>query len=544
MSWKTFSKSVIGFSHLKKNTVMQDYSAHFDNGKFRIIAVSDGHGSSNCFRSDRGSKLAVQACLEGLLELAKHYNTFEEMRYPMPEEILRQFCIGILTKWNQLISEDLQANPVDLKELEMCDPKWSEHYKKSESLNHIYGSTLICALMIEDIVLVLHQGDGRCIIFNQFADFYQPVPWDDRCYSNITTSLCDDDVINSIRIYQKKIKSESEIIALFVASDGIEDSYHSEASMYNFYRRLLFKLMDNESDSEFQVYFDEELKTISEHGSGDDMSVAGMVDLDKISTLKPLMEIEIQRTLNKEVIIRTNERMESMENKRDYLRAKLDETEKKLYKLQSENLKGETEFNELKTQLKLSTNEKKSYEESIEALEKHLQDILKTIEKNEMFLSFYENECLLQKKKHDSLVRRARDAALFSDCIDEISTLSGVKKCTKDLESLQAKRGEIISSLSKNRAELKDIKNQISRAKKRVLYYQKEIADLQQKKSMQKGYLRQTKDKLNHQRSEFRMIRQEFDDYEKKYKELNKEHSKALVYNPEISDGTDLKTEM
>lgn len=65
-NYHSFSASVQGASHVKKKIVMQDASGNFEDEKVKLIALSDGHGDSSCFRSDRGSKLIVDV---GIAEL-------------------------------------------------------------------------------------------------------------------------------------------------------------------------------------------------------------------------------------------------------------------------------------------------------------------------------------------------------------------------------------------------------------------------------------------------------------------------------------------
>ena len=69
-NYQAFSASVQGAAHVKKNIVMQDASGKFENEKVKLIAVSDGHGDSSCFRSDRGSRLIVEVGIEELKAFA------------------------------------------------------------------------------------------------------------------------------------------------------------------------------------------------------------------------------------------------------------------------------------------------------------------------------------------------------------------------------------------------------------------------------------------------------------------------------------------
>ena len=59
-----YNKTSIGYSHINKGTVCQDYSEHYISEDYRIVTACDGHGGSLYVRSDRGSKLASQAVIE------------------------------------------------------------------------------------------------------------------------------------------------------------------------------------------------------------------------------------------------------------------------------------------------------------------------------------------------------------------------------------------------------------------------------------------------------------------------------------------------
>ena len=56
----SFARTSIGFSHISSKKPCQDYSLQFQNDVASVIVVSDGHGSSNFTRSDRGSKFACE----------------------------------------------------------------------------------------------------------------------------------------------------------------------------------------------------------------------------------------------------------------------------------------------------------------------------------------------------------------------------------------------------------------------------------------------------------------------------------------------------
>ena len=62
-AWRAIGRSVRGASHVRSSLPNQDAIAWFPEsgeGPPLIVAVSDGHGSPRNFRSDVGSKIAVE----------------------------------------------------------------------------------------------------------------------------------------------------------------------------------------------------------------------------------------------------------------------------------------------------------------------------------------------------------------------------------------------------------------------------------------------------------------------------------------------------
>ena len=112
---------------------------------------------------------------------------------------------------------------------------------------------------------MIQQGDGRCILFDENGDVSQPIPWDNRCESNVTTSMCDNDVFTSIR--HKIIDlDQNPISACFVCSDGIEDSFIGMEGTYAFFRKecmdIIHKLKFRETSDIFGIERDNGLESI------------------------------------------------------------------------------------------------------------------------------------------------------------------------------------------------------------------------------------------------------------------------------------------
>ena len=215
-SFYAFNTTVEGYLHQKKNISREDISCEDasesysdENGRFQIAVVADGHGDPVCMRSAAGSRRAVEIAVECLKEFAK--SVTEEESSEEYESIAKQLTVGktgkrvmqqltntIISRWHSFVDADLCENPLTQEEKEKAG-RYAEVYRRGDRLAHAYGTTLIAALRTPDFLMLLQQGDGRCDVFAEDGTVSQPIPWDDRCHENVTTSLCDEDVVTSIR---------------------------------------------------------------------------------------------------------------------------------------------------------------------------------------------------------------------------------------------------------------------------------------------------------------------------------------------------------
>ena len=284
-NYSSFSVTVQGYSHIVKQTPCEDNSLHFDGEGIHIGAVADGHGDKKCFRSSIGSSLAVKLAEKELLSLAKSRKTENRPGIDCQDENLmvkdvfdpvgRQIIKNIIGKWSDEVFKNYQDAPVSDEEIETAGINNISIYS-IEDIRHIYGTTLVAFLLTDEYLLVLHQGDGRCVIVHQDGSIDQPVPWDIRCVGRETTSLCDVDAVNSFRYYVNDQKDEP-IIACFVASDGVEDSFDNQEEVNSFFGFLTAKCVELGSDG-ITDYLEKILPEYSKLGSRDDISIAGVVD--------------------------------------------------------------------------------------------------------------------------------------------------------------------------------------------------------------------------------------------------------------------------
>lgn len=331
-----FNQTVQGHLHILKGKPCEDSSVSYTapGGKYAIIAVADGHGSESCFRSKTGSSIAATAALEALKKFAEYYLVQDETGdYAEAQEFLnslkserskkqliKQLTDSIVSDWYQAVTDDISQHPVTEEEIQGAEPDYADLYSRGLKQNHIYGTTLIAGLLMKDHLILLQQGDGRCDVLFADAAIDQPIPWDDRCFDVYTTSMCDDDVDKSIRSTIINIR-EKPVVACFMGSDGVEDSFRTMDGTHNFYRQLSIQIVDD--PEKFSEYLKAYLPQFSETGSGDDVSVAGIVDPEQVKELYQNYKNQTEAYRLSENRIQVKAKLDSMSRKHSILQSRL-----------------------------------------------------------------------------------------------------------------------------------------------------------------------------------------------------------------------------
>lgn len=156
-------------------------------------------------------------------------------------------------------------------------------------------------------------GDGRCVVVSPEGEFRQVVPVDSKCFLNATTSMCDSDAIQSFYLFF----SENLPVAVFVGSDGVEDSFQNDDQLHNLYKTIIYSFTENELEKAKEELYNY-LLGLSEKGSGDDISISGILNISQLAKLNFIKEYNIE--VEKAKIGKNGEeveKVESVENKID-----------------------------------------------------------------------------------------------------------------------------------------------------------------------------------------------------------------------------------
>ena len=409
--YQSFHCSVLGFKH---GPPCQDSSICLDEGRIHIAVTADGHGDHNCFRSYLGARAACRITQTALLSFAKtleesgrEKELFEEKR---GKELITHLFENILGTWTEKVTGHALKNPPTEEELSGAEENTAAVYRQNDWLQHMYGTTLIAALMTDRYLLMLHQGDGRCTVIHADGSLSQPVPWDSRCYDVYTTSLCDEDASSSWRHALIDLRQDP-VIAVLCSSDGIEDSFNKSMERLDAYFKDLMADFVDEGKEHFMATLVPHFSSMSEYGSRDDITLSAILDADALAPLRDRYRLEAKRT-EKEIEFRAaSGRLEDMDYKANYLEQQVRDAEEVCARMKKEADRGRGLFENLR--------------ESDAKEEKHtlaLEEAKRKLEKAKQERDEY-------AKLHEEVMERAAAAQKELERLDgELAVLMGLKE--------------------------------------------------------------------------------------------------------------------
>lgn len=281
--YSSFAQTTIGERHIQNGVVCQDYSMSINNSSFAFAAVADGHGSPHYLRTDRGSRLAAECALDCVCEFL---DTIKDHEFVLDDEklrddLLQQLWKNIVTRWKSRVEADFRSEPFTKEELDKIPEEFAVYrslYEKGEFLSS-YGTTLAFIVATDYFAFCGQIGDGKCVVVDCSGITADPVPDDPRCYDNITTSICQEDAEFSARfVYYPK---EFIPAAMFIGTDGLQNSYWDIEQLHSFYRGLTLDFAENGLNEGIRQLA-EFLPVMTSSGSGDDISCAGIVDINSL----------------------------------------------------------------------------------------------------------------------------------------------------------------------------------------------------------------------------------------------------------------------
>lgn len=293
-----------GESHKSSGKPCQDasFAVNPPKGRYAMAIVSDGHGGGRYFRSDKGSEIIVKVTKEAITEFIKVVRNTKKNPNPFigqplssigiednaktkreVSEKLRWLTSSIINQWNREISKDAIDSPLSEWELENVDEKYLSEFREKvekgeDAFEKFYGCTLMAYVQTTEYWFAFQIGDGKVVFFDKVENRIEPsqlIPWDENCFLNKTTSICDSDAANEFRFAY--CGNSTFPTAVFLGSDGIDDTFGDGERLYDFYIRLYKEIASTGKRHALET-LKRDLPELSRIGSKDDMSVACLYD--------------------------------------------------------------------------------------------------------------------------------------------------------------------------------------------------------------------------------------------------------------------------
>ena len=356
---RCYNYSCQGESHKATNKECQDYSLTVkddDNGIY-IAVICDGHGGDTYFRSAVGAKTAAEITVLNVQEFVREEGKallkgmpFKQVgtlatinEQDLLDTSMRRLFAKIWIQWRNAIYEDAKR-PVTQWETENVKPEHLQLLQNQDKVVKVYGCTLMVYVQTPDYWFAFHLGDGKCVMFDKNMQFSQPIPWDERCFLNKTTSLCDNEPVEEFRYCAE---GDGHFpAAIFFGSDGLDDTFGDGDKLYNFYGNLIRMIKKNGLEavtSEIQT----SLPRLSEIGSKDDMSIAFVYDESKIDVMSDAIESRLTMALSQDLESLKKE-LSEWECKIEELNQRIEKSNKELKDLESRKPAMEREYQRVK----------------------------------------------------------------------------------------------------------------------------------------------------------------------------------------------------
>ena len=267
--WHAVAASRRGARHTALGMPNQDAYAVAVDGGCTAIAVADGHGDSAHPRSGEGARIAADIAVALMAEAGSACGA--------DIEYLRNLLLGdvgprMVNQWRAGVLEHQQVYPWTAAEttaLGTATPDAGRVFRA-------YGTTVLAFVVTPDVFGAFQIGDGDIVVAFRGGMVQRPVPDDLDLIGTKTTSLCQPDPLQSLRVAALPL-TDQPIILAWASTDGFGAQ---RADARGWWRRVGSELVSHLQangvgylDAKLPVWLVEPAEL-----GGDDTTVAMLVD--------------------------------------------------------------------------------------------------------------------------------------------------------------------------------------------------------------------------------------------------------------------------
>ena len=274
-NWTAISATTRGVWHEKTGQKNQDSVAikHAPHGAV-IMAVSDGHGSPQSFRSDRGSALAVKCAVRlGERFLRRHGPDASVSR--VKHQLQNRWWHEMLLEWRRAVREDIMASPfspVDFAAFPEPVPVLTPRGDWPFSAYLAYGATLLVAVLTRNYHIYGQLGDGDILTVTRDGGVTRPFPSHHEFFDEQSASLCTHGALHEFQTAVLPARHSRPALVM-LSTDGYANCFGNDEGFFKVGSDLL-TYADHHGAAFVGSHLRDWLGESSREGSGDDITVA------------------------------------------------------------------------------------------------------------------------------------------------------------------------------------------------------------------------------------------------------------------------------
>ena len=283
--WAAVASSIVGDLHIKKNLPNQDAIAYYrlpGRTPAFVMAVSDGHGSEKCPRSDIGSALAVNTAVKVFID------AWSMMKSKLDDAETSERS-SALVNIERHIRKDLTKQIVDnwIISVENHSSSAPFHAEQDQAKRLLaYGATITVVFLCQYFTVCMRLGDCEVLIVDSDMKVNRIDPRNREQVGEETDSLCMPNADKRFSVYfQNSLDSNICAGKLFLlCSDGYEKAFANNAGFEQSAVDFATLVSSGKGRETVENELDSWLREYSSF-SGDDVSV-GLI-FEKYTSVEP-----------------------------------------------------------------------------------------------------------------------------------------------------------------------------------------------------------------------------------------------------------------